>query len=146
MRRAAIVVAVLFAAGCSGEPKRVPVKAVVRLDGQPMDTVLVSFFWAEPVRDPSKAGYGRGVSNADGTLVVNDMYGRDGMWPGKYKVTFEKYVTAQGKPIPLNAKPDEVYGGARNMLPKKYHNPDTTDVIVEVTDKGLDTVFELRSK
>jgi hypothetical protein len=132
--------------GCSGEPKRVPVKAVVRLDGQPMELVIVCFVWADAVSDPSKAGFGRGISDASGRLSVVDMHGKEGMWPGRYKVTFEKYVTAQGKPIPLNAKPDEVYGGARNMMPKKYHDPDTTDVVVEVTDKGLDTVFELRSK
>jgi len=152
--RLAIAASVLAIAlcGCAGEPKRVPVRGVVKLDGKPVDHVLVSFIWADRVSDPAKAGFGAGTSVADGTVEIKDMMGREGMWPGRYKVTFEKYITANGEPLPMNSKQEsDVYGsggkgGARNVLPKRYRNPDTTDVVVEVKDTGLDTVFELRSK
>jgi hypothetical protein len=136
----------VIGAGCSGTPPLVPVTAVVTIDGQPTENVTVCFFWAEPSADLSKAGYGRGVSGPEGKVVVRDMYGRDGMFPGKYKVTFEQFVTRDGKPIDQNSKPTEIYGGAHNKLPKRYHSPDTTDVIVEVPRSGLQTTLAISSK
>jgi hypothetical protein len=154
MKRSRVViipaVAVMLAAagivGCSGQPPLVPVKATVKLDGQPIEFCAVCFYWADPTTDLSRAGFGRGITEKDGTTIVKDMYGRDGMFPGRYKVTFEKYVAADGSPISLNSKPSEIYGGSKNMLPKKYHSPDTTDIVVEVPPSGLQTVFELKSK
>jgi len=131
--------------GCSGKPKRVPVTAVVNLDGKPLDFCAVCFYWADPDADRSRAGYGRGMTESDGSVIIKDMYGEDGMYPGRYKVTFEKYFASDGKPISLKSKSDEIKG-ARNVLPTKYHSPDTTDMIIDVPNSGLTTVFDLKSK
>lgn len=131
--------------GCSSTPSLVPVKGVVRLDGKPIENVFVCFWALEP-GDPSRTGYGLGVTDADGNVVIKDLFGKEGIFPGKYKVTFSLWVNAQGVPIAVNAKVRDVYGGARDIMPKKYQRQETTDVTVEVPSKGLEQAFDLSSK
>jgi hypothetical protein len=135
----------LVGSGCSSTPSLVPAKGVVRLDGKPIENVFVCFWALEP-GDPSRTGYGLGITDAQGNVVVKDLFGKEGIFPGKYKVTFSLYVNAQGEPIAVNAKARDVYGGARDIMPKKYQKQETTDVLVEVPSKGLEQAFELSSK
>ena len=137
---------VLLLAGCSSMPPLVPVKAIVKLDGKPVEHCDVCFWSVNPGTDPGRTGYGVGRTDAEGRIVVKDLFGKEGLFPGKYQVTFSLYVTAQGKPISTNAKPDEVYGGARDIMPLKYQKQQTTDIIVDVPKSGLDTTFDLSSK
>jgi hypothetical protein len=135
-----------LALGCSSAPRLTPVQATVTLDGKPVEFVHVCFWALEVSSDPARTGYGMGITDAEGKVTAKDLFGKEGLFPGRYKVTFSLYVTAQGKPISTNAKQDEVYGGARDIMPKKYQSQDTTDIQIEVPAKGLTTTFELKTK
>jgi hypothetical protein len=130
--------------GCGGPPGPVPVKAVVKIDGQPAEGVNVTFHWAGPPTTPPEANSGSGLTDATGTVVAKSMSGGKGLVPGPYKVTFTRMVDGKGKPAPL--KPDKSPGVVRDAMPTKYRSKASTDVSITVPEQGLDTVLELTSK
>jgi hypothetical protein len=124
----------------------VPAKGVVKLDGKAVAFAHVCFWPAEEGGDPVKKGYGMGITDTEGQFVIKDLYGKEGLFPGKYKVTFSLYVDSKGKPIPPDSKADEVYGGARDIMPKDYQDPRTTKQAAEVPSSGAEFAFDLKSR
>ncbi|MCA9035263.1 MAG: hypothetical protein KDA91_09040 [Planctomycetaceae bacterium] len=115
-------------AGCgeaSDAPATAPVSGVVMLNGQPLPEAVVTF---HPESGPS----GIGLADANGKYTVKTN-GRNGAPVGKCKVTVavangpEGFPEADGNEIQLLEKP---------RLNAKYSNPDTTDLIVEITAEG----------
>lgn len=143
---AALISFNLALVGCSPSPKLVPAKGIVKLDGKPVAHVHVCFWPEEDGADLMKRGYGMGISDVEGHFVIKDLYGNEGIFPGKYKVTVSLYVDRKGKPIPPNSKPDEVYGGARDIMPRQYNDPRTTPLRAEVPATGLNKTFEISSR
>jgi hypothetical protein len=131
--------------GCSSGGKLVPVTGTVKLDGQPVEGANIIFWSTEPGDDPTKKGYGLAVSDASGKFVVKDFYGKEGLFTGEYKVTFNRYVDSKGKLIAPETKPEENVG-ARNTMPKAYQSVGTTTEIARVPSSGLEIVFDLRSR
>lgn len=128
--------------GC-GKPPMVPVKGVVTFAGKPLSGCKVAFFPDVEGFDPAKHGYGYGVTDAQGAFEVQHPNGEKGIYPGRYKVTFVAWVDNQGKPIPPHAKPSEVPGGVKNLLPVRYESLGTTPELASVPREGLDQTFAL---
>jgi hypothetical protein len=103
-------------------PETMAVRGTVSLDGAPVEGATVRF--------KPKAG-GReavGVTDANGRFALTPSRPNDGVAKGMYGVTVSKKV-------------DET----RDLLPKKYADPDTSALPVEVTAGANEFTFELRS-
>ena len=150
MRSYSILLAALMClhlCGCGGVPPMVPVSGVVTVDGKPMAHVQVGFLPDTEEFDPTRHGSGLGVTDAQGNYVVKNAAGQEGLWPGKYKVTFTLMVDKLKKqPLPYDAKPSEVPGGVTNMLPTRYELPGSTPESVAVPAEGLKKDFALAGK
>jgi hypothetical protein len=143
MRRAWVAAVALAAlAGC-GKPSMVPVKGVVKLNGKPVPHCKVGFFPDTDEFDPDKHGYGYGVTDAAGAFEIQHPGGEKGIYPGRYKVTLVLWVDGKGKPIPADAKPSEVPGGVKNLMPMKYESLGTTPETVTVPSGGLEHTFDV---
>lgn len=135
------------ATGCSSRPALVSVKGTIRIDGKLIAGVAV-YFWPTVDRggDPNKQGYGTAYTDAEGRFAVKNLFGEEGLYAGEYKVTFSRFIDSEGKPIAPGSKANEVYGGARDLMPKRYQDPDTTPEKVKVPGAGLDASFDLKSR
>jgi len=141
-----LMVCVALGVGCSSKPPLVAVKGTVKLDGKAVAHAHVCFWPEEEGGDPVKKGYGMSITDENGRFVIKDMYGTEGLFPGKYKVTFSLYVDSKGNPIPPNSKANEVYGGAKDIMPKDLQDPRTTPERAEVPRGGLEKDFDLSSR
>jgi hypothetical protein len=114
-------------AGCGGGGiDRVPVYKVetqVLFEGQPLPGAFVVLHPKANV-DP-KAISARGYVDAQGKLVPTTYEEGDGVAPGEFAVTVEYR--------PLVQTVDGVSAGA-NVLPERYSNPQTTDLIIRVAE------------
>lgn len=138
---AALAVAALLP-GC-GKPPMVPVKGVVTFHGKPLPGCKVGLFPDVDGFDPAKHGYGYGITDAAGAFEVQHPGGEKGIYPGRYKVTFVAWVDSKGRPIPPSAKPSEVPGGVKNLVPAKYEGLSTTPETASVPSGGADLTFDL---
>lgn len=139
--------------GCGGStPTPVPVAGRVTQDGRPLVNATVAFWWADDSSAESQKGYGLAFSDADGRFSIRDPrdpQGRDGLYPGEYKVTVSLYVDSKGRPLDPDAKPNEVYGGggAKDLMPVPYRDPRTSPLTVEVPSGGVtDVVLTVPTK
>jgi len=122
------------AVGCgSRDPdavKAVPAAGTVTYKGNPVDTGTVGF-------EPEK---GRAASGTikDGRFVLSTYGDDDGAIPGKHRVAVVATKQTPGK----NKKGDE--GSTVFVIPQKYANPDTSELVVEIPPSGkTDLVIEL---
>lgn len=138
----AILGVVLLVSGC-GKPPMVSVTGVVQVNGKPLKGCKVAFFPDVQNFDPNKHGYGFGVTDENGRFEIQHPGGEKGIYPGRYRVTFVAWVDAKGNPIPPDAKPSEVPGGVKNLLPGKYESLADTPEVVEVGREGLQKTFDL---
>lgn len=144
MRRVGpVLVALVFAASGCGKPQMVSVKGVVKSDGKPVPHCKVGLFPDVEDFDPAKHGYGYGMTNDNGEFEVQHPDGTKGILPGHYKVTFVAWVDSKGKPIPPDAKPSEVPGGVKNLLPDKYESLSSTPERLTVGKDGAAANFDL---
>ncbi|MCY2977359.1 MAG: hypothetical protein NTU79_01675 [Planctomycetota bacterium] len=130
-----IVVAVMFGmfvAGC-GKPPMMSVTGSVKLDGKEVPECKVGFFPDAQEFNPDRHGFGSAITDAQGRFEIQHPQGEKGIWAGKYKVTFEAFVTKNGKPLPANSKPSEVEGGVKNLFPDLYREPSLTKEKAVVT-------------
>ncbi|MBY0457395.1 MAG: hypothetical protein K2V38_08670 [Gemmataceae bacterium] len=137
-----VVVALGGLTGC-GKPPMVPVKGVVKAGGKPVPSCRVALFPDVPDFDPAKHGYGVGTTNEQGEFEIQHPDGTKGIWPGRYKVTFVAWVDSKGKPVPPDAKPSEVPGGVKNLLPDKYESLSETPERLTVGGDGAKADFDL---
>ncbi|HEY1376058.1 MAG TPA: hypothetical protein VGF55_04660 [Gemmataceae bacterium] len=130
------------AAGCSGDPKLVPVTGTVKLDGKPVEGVRV-YFW--PTDMTAKSFQNRmaiGFSDKTGRFALKGTNG-DGIATGDYKVTFARPM-ARGKASDPNLKAEET--GAHETLKPEYTDQDKTKQTATVSEASHDFVFELSTK
>ena len=142
-----LVAFLFFASGC-GKPPMQSVGGTVKIDGKPAANCKVGFFpdlSEQEIFNPDRHGFGFGLTDEDGNFKIQHPQGEEGIWAGKYKVTFVAWVTAAGKPVPPETKPSEVTGGVHNLFPDLYESPSTTKESVSVA-KGVPNVFNFDIK
>jgi len=141
-----LVVAIFLAPGCGGTPAMVPVKGVVKLAGKPLAHCKVGLFPDVEGFDPTKHGYGFGMTNAKGEFEIQHPNGTKGIWPGTYKVTFVAWIDSKGKPVPPEMKPSEIPGGVKNLLHDKYETLSDTPERLTVTKEAAEVTFDLPAR
>ncbi len=133
--------------GCSSRedvpalPETIPFSGLVKLDGKPMAGGTIMFTSATP-----NTPYVSGFVGKDGKYVMKTSIGRqekDGVVPGKYKISISRFLMADGTPQDPSV-PAAVPGV--ESLPARYSNPSMTQLEVTVA-AGLTTMdFELKSR
>jgi hypothetical protein len=144
---------VSFMAGC-GEPSigTVPVTGTVKVDGQPMEGVSITFH-------PDGSGRAAsGKSDAQGNFKLTTIIAGDGALPGKYKVSASKHENPSDD-LPKDVDPndpksmDAIYGKldtkkkvkSKNLLAPMYENPAGSGLAGEVSASGKNHFdFELK--
>lgn len=129
-------------------PSMQSVQGVVILNGKPVSNCKVGFFpeLAEnEIFNPDRHGFGFGLTDKDGKFMIQHPQGDEGIWPGKYKVTFVAWVNPKGEPLPPEIKPSEVEGGVVNLFPDDFEAPSTTRESVKV-EKGIANNFNFDIK
>ena len=132
----------LLASGC-GKPPMVALKGRVTFNGKPLKGCKVGLYPDVAEFNPDKHGYGFGLTDANGEFEVQHPGGEKGIYPGTYKVTFVAWVNNKGEPIPPSAKPSEVPGGVKNLLPTKYESLADTPERLTVPSGGTEATFAL---
>lgn len=140
----ASAVAVMALLGCGGEggpkgpekQKTVPANGIVKYQGKAVPNASVVF----QALDGKVASHG--TTDGAGSFRLSTYGSEDGAPVGRYKVT----VAAGGpKEIEPGVLPDEPPGGFKSPIPTKYANPNTTDILLEVTESGKnDFTIELK--
>jgi hypothetical protein len=74
---------------------------------------------------------GGGRTDGVGSFVLSTYGDKDGIPPGKYKVTVAVSLAKEIEPGVLEPEPE---GGWKSPIPIKYANPATTDILVEVKE------------
>ena len=130
-----VALALGASAGCSGsDAKLAPVTGVVRLDGKPLASGLVTSW---PAGGRSASGW----IQSDGTFKLGTFGEGDGASIGTHRLTVTgASQTASGPPDYDNDRPA---AQSRNtLIPAKYSNPDSSGLSVEVKS-GVKNVAEL---
>ncbi|MCA9075081.1 MAG: hypothetical protein KDA93_08615 [Planctomycetaceae bacterium] len=99
----------------------VPVTGKVTLDGEPATSVVVKFYPKSSINDPDPNSFQGGVDE-QGNLFAGTYANNDGLAPGEYMVTFEKYDTSN---IIIGQKPAD-------LLKQKYWDPTKSEFSVNV--------------
>lgn len=110
--------------GCGdGRPARVPVAGTVLIDGAPLRHGFIQVI-------PANGRVAQASIDSDGKFILSTFGDNDGCLPGTHKVAV----------IGLETK-----GPSSQMwhAPKKYMNPDTSDLTVTVDDSTKDITIEL---
>ena len=117
----AILCAVLV--GCDSRPRRVPISGRVLIDGEPLTTGMIQFAPAD-----TRPSVGAIDENGQFTMAC---YGEDdGVIPGTHAVSIIATEIISSSKIKWYA-------------PKKYADPQTSGLTVEVDKKRDDLVFEI---
>src|SRR5262249_52126433 len=134
MRRLPLLVSALLfpvTAGCGDGLKRVPVRGKITARGQPLDNAVIQFLPG----GPTKGEGGIGVSDGDGHFTLTgSRAGASGVVPGEYRVRVSRFVGADGKPLPPEAKQAE-NPGARESVPPPYSSAEGTTLTVTVPEE-----------
>jgi hypothetical protein len=122
-------------AGCgkdsTGE-NLLPVRGKVVYQGEPLTTGTVILI-ADASKGNTTKHEPRGSIDGQGTYRVTTA-GRPGAPPGWYKVA----VIANKPPTP-----NEPYAVTGSLLPKKYGDANTSELVIEVTEKPDDTAYDI---
>jgi len=138
-----VTTASLSMLGCGSSappgPELVPAKGKVTLNGNPL-TGAKLFFHPQDVKLVDCVA----TSDDAGAFELYAL-GKSGAVPGKYKVTVQYYTKPDGSPFLLGAADADsgmdldqfiAMGQVKLGVPKKYLNPDQTDLTIEVTPSG----------
>lgn len=129
----ALGIAALLPAGCSDKdrqpdrPEPVPARGLVTYQRKPLAGANVSF----QSLDGKVSAIG--TTDAAGKVVLSTYDDGDGAPPGKYRVVVSVGTPKEIEPGVLAPEPE---GGFKSPIPSKYANPDTTDLVVEITPDG----------
>jgi len=123
-----------FIAGCgeksSSGPEKfdvVPARGVVTYKGKSVPNASVSF------QSLDGKVVSSGSTDGVGSFVLSTYGQQDGIPPGKYRVVVSAVNIREIEPGVLEPEPP---GGFKSSIPTKYGNPQTTDILVEVTQGG----------
>ena len=119
-----LVVAVVFTGviGCDGRPKRVAISGQVLIDGEPLKTGVIQF-----MPTGTRPSYGK---IEDGNFTMTCYEDNDGVIPGTHKVTIN------GSEIVSSTK-------IQWYAPKKYSDPNTSGLTVEIDKPNDELVIEI---
>jgi hypothetical protein len=115
----------------------------VTIDGKPTRGTAVFFIPTDEAKHAAGV-IGQGYTDSAGKFVLENPRGEKTFFSGEFKVTFTRYVTKDGKPIPLTMKPSDA--GGTQVLPERYMTPAETPFTVEVSAEKTDFSFALESK
>ncbi|MEQ1824496.1 MAG: hypothetical protein ABL921_01050 [Pirellula sp.] len=147
-----VFLALLLLSGCWGETLEpvYPVSGTITQKGKPVDGAIVAF-------TPAVTGAGlpaSGITNASGVYKLTTRNSGDGALIGKYKISVAKYdKKLEPKKTEGSDKPADPYditneyptgynemqaseiaaSLSKNLLPKKYSDPTTSQLEAEVT-------------
>jgi hypothetical protein len=128
------LVGLLLVSGCGdGAGKLSPVEGQVTVDGAPMAADAEITF--VPNGNTSNANV-RGKVQADGKYKMTTN-GKDGVPAGKYKVVLSAGAGTTADPSQL-AKTPTALAASKKPFNKKYENPRTTDVTIDVPGTSYD--------
>jgi hypothetical protein len=139
------VILASISVGC-GKPPMMSVTGSVKLDGKAVPNCKVGFYPDTEEFNPDRHGFGAAITDSAGQFEIAHPQGDKGIWAGKYKVTFEAWVTKAGKPVPADSKPSEVEGGVKNLFPDLFAEPSRTTEKVVVANKANEFNFNIVSK
>lgn len=132
----------ISAAGCNQGPRLAPVSGVVLLDGKPVEAASVLF-------TPEAGGRpADGVTDKEGKFTLQTFEPGDGAVIGKHKVaiTGMRMTGVQATSDGLSGEVDTSKVREVWFVPKKYSQPDSSGIEVEVK-RGLEPLkFELAGK
>jgi hypothetical protein len=99
-----------------------PVRGKIFYEGSPMADARVTFHFVDGKGGKKYLRGGDAIVDADGSFVLSSYTAFDGAPVGDYVVTAqwrEPWLDAQGRP-------------GNNLIPEKYHRPETSSVRVQV--------------
>jgi major membrane immunogen (membrane-anchored lipoprotein) len=145
------MIGVVLLSGCGtddGLGKRYRVSGTITYKGQPLEKGTISFYPTTP--DP------KGINNGANSTIVNGRYSlstlgdEDGAFPGDYLVSIESkdvdFKKAESNVQGGVFKQDDVakaYRSAKNLIPDKYSNYDTSGFTAKVKESSNTFDFEL---
>lgn len=147
-----LIGALAFAVGCgSGGPDLVPVSGRITIDDKPVTTGRIEFY-------PESGRPAIGSIDEQGRYELKTYEPGDGAKPGKYCVTITSRIIPEEGPA-YNSFEDEMQGISTKskqavstsrqitwVVPRKYANRNSSDLIAEVRTSGEDIDFHLRVK
>jgi hypothetical protein len=147
----AFIVSVFVFVGCSGgnaeNYKIVPLTGKVTMNGSPLADADVQFI-PQATTLPGFLG-SAGRTNGEGSYVAFSG-NREGIPPGKYKVTVKKWVGPDGKAVVPSEGMDidqlKASGGAQEGVPALYSDPNQTTTEVTIADSGMPPPFNIDIK
>ena len=128
----------IFLVGCwsDGAPTTYPVTGIVTYKGKPVEGATVTL-----VPSQAEGRSASGVTNAEGAFEVSTYVSPKlqpvGALPGDYAVTVSKMEVRQ---VDESLSPQEAQaafaklGPPKNLLPKKYRLPNTSDFSIKIED------------
>lgn len=123
------ILAVLVISGCGGgasdAPKLAAAGGKVQFKGNPVADAVITFY-------PDKGPVAVGRTNGKGEFQVKTN-GQLGAVVGKNRVTIGSTDTPETAP-PMDGK--EMQFAAKSRYSSKYNDPKTTDLVIDLTDKG----------
>lgn len=131
-----LVAVALSGCGGSGEEGLARVKGTVTLDGQPLEGASVVFVPETPSAE-SQPGYGSTGRNGHYTVVFSNS--RQGITPGKYKVSIQTFVAPgedeNGTAIPATPeKVPDVYNRSTTLTAEVPPDGGTFDFTLKTTE------------
>lgn len=134
----------LLISGCGGAtvevPELSPVSGIVTLDEKPIEGVLIIYVPENGIPGDGSVA----LTDAEGKYTLKHRSGQPGIQAGQYAVTFSKFVMKDGSAVESGIQPESV--GAKQLLPKRYTNPEITKEKATVTKEGGTFDFSLKSK
>jgi hypothetical protein len=134
---AVCVLAVSSGCGGSDRPALVEATGTVTLDGQPLEGAQVVL---KPLKvdDPKFKRPARSMTDAQGKFTPNAYGDAKGLPPGKYGVGVSKREVVGKLPENFNTEnPALTPANFRLLVPKPYESPETSNLEIEVTAKGI---------
>ncbi len=139
--------------GDDGQPRRYSVYGTVTYLGKPVETGTITFHPADP------KSHSAGGTVTDGNFTLSTLGSEDGAVPGHYKVTIvsQKQTVSGGDPkLKLMLEKAQGTGGVpippqvkkqmktEYLVPKKYSQPETSDLAADVKEESNKFTFELK--
>jgi len=149
IRRHALMVLLLAAAGCGGDqwvegrPKTVSAKGTLTLNGAPVDGATI-------VLSPAEAALGQGTSASaltasDGSFSLSAFPPNDGAVPGKYFASVTKKENPPVQAPAAGSHDEKAPPPPKDLLPKKFSDAKTSGLVVEIPPDGkTDIKIELK--